>query len=238
MRFLRRHSPSQFEGLAGRTRFISDLFGARDLNMTRLLDVGCGTAWFLQHLSTLADGSHLVGVDVDIEALGYASRTRSGSSLFALTAGSSLELPVAANSFDICTSWDVIEHIPRNSEGFFFSELFRVLQPGGLLYLSTPNSHLWSYLGDPAFFLQRHRHYSTDRLIELAQNAGFEIEEAVVRGRFADFLLTYNFYFSKWVLRRPPLCFLRHARLVDRTYARSRGYMTAYLTCRKPAIPS
>lgn len=236
MKLPRRRSLRHFEGLAGRTRFISDLFDAQDLSGSRLLDVGCGTAWFLQYLSSVEQSCWLVGVDVDLSALKHAHHNRTESTTPALAAGSSLALPVKSNSFDICTTWEVIEHIPRDTEQLFFGEIFRVLSPGGKLFLSTPNSHFLSYLSDPAFFLQKHRHYRTSRLVELALRAGFEIEEITVRGRFADFFLTYNFYFSKWILRRPPVFFVRHAHLVDRSYSTHSGFMTAFIVCRKPVL--
>ena len=47
------------------------------------------------------------------------------------------KLPVADNSVDIAVSLAVIEHI-QNPE-IFLSEIYRVLKPGGLIYLSTPN---------------------------------------------------------------------------------------------------
>lgn len=45
-------------------------------------------------------------------------------------------LTYADASFDICTSTEVFEHVPRDAEAF--SEIFRVLRPGGLLVFTVP----------------------------------------------------------------------------------------------------
>ena len=54
-------------------------------------------------------------------------------------------IPFADNSFDFCTAFDLIEHIPRNGEGgslpfiALMNEIYRILKPGGLLLHSTPS---------------------------------------------------------------------------------------------------
>lgn len=62
--------------------------------------------------------------------------------------GSALVLPFANNSFDLIILQDVIEHID-NTE-ILSSELNRVLVPGGMIYLSTPNRYsLFNIISDP-----------------------------------------------------------------------------------------
>lgn len=46
--------------------------------------------------------------------------------------------PIADNSVDICTALDVIEHI-HPPLSFIMSEINRVLKPGGILIMTTPN---------------------------------------------------------------------------------------------------
>lgn len=47
-------------------------------------------------------------------------------------------LTFSENSFDICSSTEVFEHVPDDRKGF--AEIFRVLRPGGLLIFTVPLS--------------------------------------------------------------------------------------------------
>src|SRR4030095_10099409 len=46
-------------------------------------------------------------------------------------------LPIAADAFDVVTSFETVEHVPDASA--LLHALRRVLRPGGKLVLSTPN---------------------------------------------------------------------------------------------------
>ncbi|HTQ05949.1 MAG TPA: class I SAM-dependent methyltransferase [Polyangiaceae bacterium] len=48
-------------------------------------------------------------------------------------------LPYASGRFDLVVSMDVIEHIPEPGPLPWLAEIFRVLKPGGLAFLTTPN---------------------------------------------------------------------------------------------------
>lgn len=52
--------------------------------------------------------------------------------------GSAISLPFEDDFFDCVVSWDVIEHIPPNTEMQMLKEISRVLKRGGAVYLSTP----------------------------------------------------------------------------------------------------
>lgn len=66
--------------------------------------------------------------------------------------------------------WEVIEHIPPNTETHALRELFRVLKNGGSFLLSAPNDHLISKLLDPAYFLRGHRHYHINKIAKLMES--------------------------------------------------------------------
>lgn len=63
------------------------------------------------------------------------------------------EIPFEDNSFDICFSTEVIEHLynPNN----LINETYRVLKLGGMLFLTTPNVHS---------IMQKIRYLFSDRL--------------------------------------------------------------------------
>jgi ubiquinone/menaquinone biosynthesis C-methylase UbiE len=58
-----------------------------------------------------------------------------------LVAGSLSNLPFADESFDAVICSEVIEHIPRDE--IDLTDMARVLQPGGILVLGTPDYGRW-----------------------------------------------------------------------------------------------
>ncbi len=65
--------------------------------------------------------------------------------------------PVESNSADILILGETIEHLPN--QYFFFGEAARILKPGGILLLTTPNSS--SLRSRFSQFLMESEHYST-----------------------------------------------------------------------------
>lgn len=168
----------------------------------KILDVGCGIGSFI--LSVL-DWQPLeaIGIDVTIADVNTAAEhvKREG---VRFQISSALELPFPDESFDTVTSWEVLEHIPRNTEGRFFAEIYRVLKPGGKFYLSTPHRTFWSCVGDPAWWLVGHRHYSRPQIVAMTRAAGFRLEDLGLQGGFWAILQSLNMYVAKWVFRRKP----------------------------------
>ncbi len=101
----------------------------------KVLDIACGTGYGIGLLQRTA--SFVCGVDVDAEAAVQA-RSECGANAGVLL-GDGLRLPINDQSFDVVTSFETIEHL--NERAAFLRELARVLKPGGLLLLSTPNAH-------------------------------------------------------------------------------------------------
>lgn len=97
----------------------------------RILDVGCGTGAFLSRLNSLGF-KNIAGCD------GYEYDEMRASGVAFKKADLNSELPFANGSFDIVTAIEVIEHLenPRR----LVREVNRVLKPGGLAIVSTPNN--------------------------------------------------------------------------------------------------
>jgi ubiquinone/menaquinone biosynthesis C-methylase UbiE len=98
-----------------------------------VLDVGCGLGGTARHLATQF-GCHLVGIDLTEEYISVGKKLTQLVSLsdrVELRHGSALEIPYEDERFDIV--WT--EHVQMNiaNKNRFYSEIERVLKPGGFL---------------------------------------------------------------------------------------------------------
>ena len=97
----------------------------------RVLDLGCGLGGSARYLASVY-GCHVTGLDLTREYCQAASALSSYTGLGNNTTfiqGNALEIPFANNNFDMV--WT--EHVQMNSEDKkqFYSEIIRVLKPGG-----------------------------------------------------------------------------------------------------------
>ncbi len=103
----------------------------------RLLDVGCATGTFLNRVR--AKGWQVEGVEAG-EHLAWFARERYGLNVHTGQIEDVLDC-FEFESFDVITLWDVIEHLRQPIE--VLNGLYRILKPGGNLYLATPNADGW-----------------------------------------------------------------------------------------------
>lgn len=99
---------------------------------SRILEVGCGGGAFLSFLE--ARGHRAVGVDVLEEAVRLATRAAPRSTVLRADAS---RLPFPDAHFDRLVSHHLVEHL--EDIGGALREWRRVLQPGGVLVVCTPN---------------------------------------------------------------------------------------------------
>jgi glycosyltransferase involved in cell wall biosynthesis/predicted SAM-dependent methyltransferase len=150
---------------------------ARDAS--RVLDIGCGSSVIIQSLN------NAVGMDVSMGKLRYL-RCRG----IELVRASAFALPFSDTAFDCVISSQVIEHIPYNE--VLFSEIQRVLRPGGLLIIGTPDYATlgWQIIEPvygalmPGGYRDEHiTHYTRESLAGILVNHGFVHEETAYVAR-------------------------------------------------------
>ncbi len=102
----------------------------------RMLDLGCGSGWFSRR--AVERGASLISLDIS-ESLARITSKSTGTD--GVTGEGGL-LPFSPQSFDIVVSSEVLEHMDEPERGI--KEVERVLKPGGVFVMTTPNRRwLW-----------------------------------------------------------------------------------------------
>ncbi|SAL15737.1 type 11 methyltransferase [Caballeronia terrestris] len=121
-------------------RYYAALDLARGLDV---LDVAAGEGYGSALLAGVARS--VVGVDIDANAVAFAERKYASSTLnLRFAAGSCTALPLADASVDLVVSFETIEH--HDEHEAMLAEIRRVLRPGGVLVISSPDRHEYSDL--------------------------------------------------------------------------------------------
>lgn len=166
--------------VSGRVLACLNLFKKFKLNGKIIIDIGSSFGWLEKELLLVDRTVRIVGIEPDKKAVMFSNKEIKGAKFLV---GDALNLPVKDGYADIATLFDVIEHVPENTENVVLSEVNRVLKSNGLLFLSTPNSNIFMNLLDPAYYFG-HRHYKFEKLERLLKDNGFKILEATIKGGF------------------------------------------------------
>lgn len=119
----------------------------------RVLDAACGEGYGTALLGTTA--AEAAGVDIDPQAIAHAQATYGGARV-RFVEGSCTRLPLPDALFDVVVSFETIEHLEASDQPRMLAEFARVLKPGGLLVISSPNKRLYS--DEIGFVNEFHRH--------------------------------------------------------------------------------
>ncbi len=134
-----------------------------------ILDVGCGTGANLQLL--LAHYGLPIGIDFAHEAVKRARQRWPGEVIQA----SGDALPFADASFDLVTAFGVICQLGVRSDLAVLEECYRVLRPGGRVFLRVP-AYPFLYAQHDRVGETRQRYYR-GHLIAVLERAGFMVEK-------------------------------------------------------------
>ena len=147
-----------------------------------LLEVGAGEGYGAALLAQQAAGVRgVLALDYDAAAVSHLSRRYPQ---LGAVRGNLAALPVADASIDTLVSLQVIEHVWDHPQ--FLAECVRVLRPGGLLVLSTPNRLTFSpgASGADRPLNPFHTHeFTAAELVRLVAGAGLAVRS--VHGLFA-----------------------------------------------------
>jgi 2-polyprenyl-6-hydroxyphenyl methylase/3-demethylubiquinone-9 3-methyltransferase len=109
----------------------------------KLLDVGCGAGLLSESLAK--SGCEVQGLDAGEEIIATAKAHAQGQGLnLSYRAGTAEGLAIEGQKFPVVTALEIVEHVADPAA--FIATLASLLEPGGLLFLSTLNRTPQSYL--------------------------------------------------------------------------------------------
>jgi len=112
----------------------------------RCLDAGCGSGYGTYFLSENTT-KMIIGIDISADGIKYANRHYKGGNIDFMQMNV-CNLGFVDNFFDAVICFDVIEHLNEEDQIRLISEIARVLNESGLLYIGCPNGKL-SQGGNP-----------------------------------------------------------------------------------------
>ena len=116
----------------------------------QIMDFGCGIGNMTANLAASLPSSRVLGLDLN--KLGIEiGRTRFRAPNLELVHGDALETQFN-EQFDYVFCIEVLEHVRPQDHDQLIGAAFKVLRPGGLLFLTTPNArsekdHEWGHIG-------------------------------------------------------------------------------------------
>ncbi len=143
---------------------LADRCAGRDV-----LEAGCGEGYGADLIADVA--RRVIGLDYDESAVAHV---RARYPRVEMQHGNLAALPLPDAAVDVVVNFQVIEHLW--DQGQFVAECLRVLRPGGVLLMSTPNRITFSPGRDTPINPFHTRELNAAELTELLHAAGFRIE--------------------------------------------------------------
>ncbi|GMU80108.1 MAG: hypothetical protein AMXMBFR46_28930 [Acidimicrobiia bacterium] len=100
----------------------------------RYLDVGCGNGSITRYIA--GRFTSVDAIDMEAERLASFRADVQGDDRFRILEGDAADLPYDARTFDLVTSFEVLEHVVDVDATI--AGIVRVARPGGLIVVSTP----------------------------------------------------------------------------------------------------
>lgn len=164
-----------------KTDLIAGLLTEADAPVARGLDLGCGVG--AHTIALAARGYRVIGVEPSVRSVVRARRAGA-----TVTAGSGLALPFLDRTFDFVVVIGVLHHLPGDAaRRQAFSEIHRVLRPGGtlLIHETNPRNPMFRFYMGYVFPIIRRIDEGTEQWLDPLQEVEGMTRETT---RYATFL--------------------------------------------------
>ncbi len=131
-----RFIPGKTDPLLALEHYHRYLFAEKFAEGKRVLDIACGEGYGSALLA--AKAKSVVGVDADPVTVREAVATYAAVKNLRFAVGTCDRLELADQSVDVVVTLETLEHIGEAEQDKFLCEVKRVLEPGGMMILSTP----------------------------------------------------------------------------------------------------
>lgn len=112
------------------------LQAALGAHVQSLIELGCGRARLARQWMGQGPNRHYLGLDLDEQAMARNAQEPAEGMRFELA--SAAKVPAGDASFDAAMMLKSLHHVPVAEMDQALQEVWRVLKPGGLLYVSEP----------------------------------------------------------------------------------------------------
>lgn len=115
------------------------------LENVKILDWGCGPGRIIRHMPNfLGNGCEMYGTDYNKNSIAWCSKNIPDAKFNLNTLDA--KLPYSDNFFDAIYGISIFTHLSENKHLEWYQELFRVLKPNGIMFLTTQGDNFKSKL--------------------------------------------------------------------------------------------
>lgn len=185
--------------------------GIDAINFQRILDFGCGCGRVTRHWNSLQQDVSIFGTDYNRKLVEWCERNLT----FARFDSNQLLPPLRYEdrTFDLIYALSVFTHLPESLQHRWIDELFRILKPGGYLFITAHGKHYLEMLAAS----ERNDFEAGQLVVRYQEAAGTNMcsafhSEEYVRGKLAKSFEVVDYvpegakgnpYQDVYLLRRP-----------------------------------
>jgi ubiquinone/menaquinone biosynthesis C-methylase UbiE len=175
-----KHGAGNHYFTASMSAAITTFLKSKKILKGKVLDYGCGAGHFLQQLIK-ETSLELYGLDFSADSV--EETTRKTNQQASVQLFRDFPTMFADNEFDLITFIETIEHLQDDMLHSTLNEIYRILKPGGKVFITTPfNEKLEKHMAFCPFcrsvfhHMQHMRSFTTESLKQLLMQHNFKIE--------------------------------------------------------------